>query len=206
MTIRVTPYAVPRDCQNETRMKGSLQGNLEGSDMHILALAATAMTIAAVWYWRVKALHSFGSEVFDAAGHLRGAYRRFRFRQKAESSVLGSVDDPALAAAILLFAIAGEGGLTPAAEAEVRRQISLIAAQHRLDEILAYAAWAARQVSPRQCLRHFKPLWRARLTLDERLHLVSMAEAIGHLAGAPDATHRFAVDTLHGALSSQERP
>ena len=203
MTIRATPYAVPRNCQNETRMKGSLRDNPEGSDMHILALAVTAMTFAAVWYWRVKALHSIGSEVFDVAGRLRGAYRRFRFRQKAEGSVLASVDDPALAAAILLFAIAGEGGQTPAAEAEIRGQISRIAAQHRMDEIMAYAAWAARQTSgPHQCLRQFSSLWRAHLTDEERQHLVRMAETIGRVANIPARPHRFALETLQSALLS----
>ena len=196
-------YVVPRDCQNETRMKRSFQDNSEGSKMHILALAVTAMTLTAVWYWRVKALHSLGSEVFDVAGRLRGAYRRFRFRQKAEGSVLSSVDDPALAAAILLFAIAEEGGPSPAAEVEIGRQISLIAAPDRLDEIMAYASWAARQGSgPRQCLHQFSPLWRAHLTDGERQHLVRMAETIGQVANTPARPNRFAVETLQSALSS----
>jgi hypothetical protein len=172
--------------------------------MHILAILGVILGGATIWYWRVKAAREVGSEVIDLIGRARGAYRMHNFRVKAEGSVLSTVDDPALAAAILLCVLANETPHAAAhlAEAEVRRQISQIAAADKLDEMMAYAAWVARgPVDASDCVRRFKNLWRANLTLVERQQLLHMAVAVRALTPRPAHGQKFAIETLEKVLA-----
>lgn len=207
MTASIATYVVARSCQNEPGMEASSHHSLWGHKMHILAILGAVMAGAAIWYWRVRTMHEAGSEVVDALGRVRGAYRRYTFRKKAEDSVLATVDDPAMAAAIFLFALANEGGISDRAVAEIRRQLSSIAAPDRLDETLAYAAWAAHSVvDSRDCIRRYKDLWRAQLTMVERQHLLSMAVAVRAVAARPDYTQKLAIDKLQAALAGLGKP
>lgn len=197
-------YAFTHNCQNEPRMEASSQNSLERSRMHILAILGVIVGGATMWYWRVKAAREVGSEVIDLVGRARGAFRMHSFRVKAEGSVLTTVDDPALAAAIFLCVLANETphAATHLVEAEVRRQISQIAAADKLDEMMAYAAWVARgPVDASDCVRRFKNLWRANLTLVERQQLLHMAVAIRALAPRPVHRQKFAIETLEKALA-----
>jgi hypothetical protein len=190
---------------NETRMELQGRDDFEGRKMHILALLGAIIAGAGIWYWRFKAMRDVGSDVLDAAGRLRGAYRMHNFKKKAESSVLASVDDPALGAAIFLFALANEAeGAAHLAAPEIRRQLSSIVPADKMDEFLAYAEWAARSVvDARDCVRRFKTLWREHLTIGEREELAGMAEAV--VALAPKRTHSqtLAIEALDTALITQ---
>lgn len=202
MTNRMTTYGIGRNCQNEPGMEASRQYGLEGLKMHILAILAAIVGGAAAWYWRVRAMHDAGREITDAFWRARGAIARHNFRNKAEGSVLTSVDDPVLAAAIFLFALANESGLDERAEAEIRRQISTIAAPSDLDEVMAYAAWAMRSViDARDCVRRFRQLWRDSLNLDERRHLVAMATAVRTATPGAAPAQKLAVEMLQTALA-----
>lgn len=202
MTNRTTTYAIALNCQNEPGMEASSRHGLEGLKMHILAILAAIAAGAAVWYWRVRAMRDAGSEIADAVWRARGAIARHNFRNKAEGSVLTSVDDPVLAAAIFLFALANESGIDDRVAAEIRRQLSTIANPHDLDEVMAYAAWATRSViDARDCVRRFKQLWRDNLTLNERRHLVAMAVAVRGAAPGAAAAQKLAIEMLQTALA-----
>jgi hypothetical protein len=85
--------------------------------MHILAILLGVVGVAAVWYWRLKMMKGAADEVADAAGRAIGKYKRYKFRKKAESAPIESVDDPVAAAAVMMIAVASEQQpLTPAAE------------------------------------------------------------------------------------------
>ena len=171
--------------------------------MHILAMLGAILAGAAIWYWRVRTMHDAGREVFDALGRARGALRRRNFRKKAEGSVLGSVDDPVLAAAIFLFALANDAGATLGAEAEIRQQVSAITPADKLDEVMAYAAWAADSViDARDCVRRFKGLWRDTLTPAERSHLVGMALAVRDAVPGSERGQKLVIEMLQTALAS----
>jgi hypothetical protein len=160
--------------------------------MHIIAIAMALLGGVAVWDWRFKALGDAGRDAIDLVGRARGAFRMRRFRKASEASILTTVDDPALAAAILLFAIAGErpAGSEPAPQV-VRFELGDIVAPDKLDETIAYAEWAARAVAdPRDCVRRFTALWRDKLTADERGELLEMA---AHVTGPAPATHQQVV-------------
>jgi hypothetical protein len=204
MTSKPAAYVFTHNCQNEPRMEASGHHSLGRSQMHILAILGALLGGGAIWYWRLKAARDVGSEVVDLLGRARGAYRMRSFRVKAEGSVLSTVDDPALAACILLCVLANESPHAAAhlVEAEVRRQVSQIAAADKLDEMMAYAAWVARgPVDASDCVRRFKNLWRANLTLVERRQLLHMAVAVRALTPGPAHGQKFAIETLEKALA-----
>lgn len=170
--------------------------------MHIIVLLGAIIGGIAVWYWRFKAMRDVGSDMVDAVGRVRGAYRMRSFKNKAEASVLNSVDDPALAAAIFLFALSNENSdAAHLAKAEIARQVAAIMPAGKEDEFLAYAEWAARSVvDARDCIRRFKSLWLEHLTISERRDLIGMAEAVNALTPAPTNTQTLAIEALQTAL------
>jgi hypothetical protein len=175
--------------------------------VHIVGLVLALIGGAAFWYWRFKLLREAGSEVADMVGRVRGAHRMRKFKKRAEASPLASIADPAMAAAVFLHALANENDESlPQAEPEIRRQIGAIVPAAELDEVISYARWAARDVAdPRDLVRRFKPLWREKLTSEERAHLVAMAETILGLSGdEPEHNQRLSFATLRTALSPEQ--
>lgn len=172
--------------------------------MHILGAILAILGVAGVWYWRFKTLHQAGTEIADVVGRAQGAIRTRRFRNKAEGSVLTTVDDPAVAAAVFLYALAGENrDAAHLSDTAIRKQIGAIVPSGDLDEVATYAAWAARSViDPKDCIRRFKTLWRDKLTLGEREDLVAMAEAIAALGGKPLPAQALTLETLRATVLS----
>jgi uncharacterized tellurite resistance protein B-like protein len=171
--------------------------------MHIVAIVLAVAAGAAVWWWRIKTIHEAGRDAADMVGRVRGAYRMRKFKKAAEGSVLATVDDPALAAAILLFTLAGERppGTQPATTL-VRFELGDIVPQEQLDEMMAYAEWAARSVAdPRDCIRRFTDLWRRALTIEERNNLLEMAENI--VGQHPEPHQQLCVDALRSAITNK---
>jgi hypothetical protein len=171
--------------------------------MHILAILGVIVGGIAIWYWRFKMLGEAGRDVADMVGRARGAYRMGQFRKKVAGSPLASIEGPSLAAGVFLYALAKENRATlHLAEPIIRRQVGEIVPADELDELLSYAEWASRDVTdPRDVVRRFKPLWREKLSREERFHLTEMAEEIVNLAGA-EAEHnqKLSFATLRTAL------
>lgn len=174
--------------------------------MHLLALLVTVIAGVAVWYWRFKMMKEVADDVSDMVGRARGRYRMSKFKKQAQGSVLASIEDPALAAATYLFALANEDEASlHRSEAEIERQIGSIVPAAELEEVLSYARWAARDiVDPRDIVRRFKPLWRDKLTREERIQLVGMAEAIAELGSKTDHNQKLSIATLRMALGSEQ--
>ncbi len=172
--------------------------------MHIIGIVAAILGLVAVWYWRIKVLHEVGQEAADVVGRVRGAYRMRRFKKQAEGSVLSAIDDPAMAATVFLFALAGEDAVSAHKAPEaIKAHAEGMVAPDRLDELVAYAAWAARDiVDSRDVIRRFKPLWRERLTLAERQDLIRMAENVAALSAAPLEAQRLSLDALREAIAT----
>lgn len=175
--------------------------------MHILAILGAVIGGIAIWAWRLRMLRDVGSDVLDGVGRARGAIKRRNFRKKAEGSVLNSVDDPALACAIFLFALANEADAAEhKVDAEIRTQLADVVSLGKLDETIAYASWAARSViDPRDCIRRFRSLWVESLTIGEREDLVAMAQAIRSLSTSPTPSQTMSIEALEGALFPEHR-
>jgi hypothetical protein len=172
--------------------------------MHILLIVLGVLSAAAIWWWRIKMIHEAGQDAADAVGRLRGAYRMRNFKKKAEGSVLAAIDDPAMAATVLLFALANEDAVSAHQAPEfIKKNAADMVPDDKLDELVAYAAWAARDiVDARDVVRRFKPLWRERLTLAERQDLVRMAEELASLSPEPVQAQQLTLEALRAAIET----
>ncbi len=81
--------------------------------MHILVAILTALGVAAVWYYRLKAIGGAARDIGKAAEKVANAPRKFAFMRRAGHAGLKSVEDPREAAAILMVLAAGGGGDKP---------------------------------------------------------------------------------------------
>lgn len=193
-------------CQDTETMEVSLSIGTGRLVMHILGILVAVIAAAGVWYWRFKAMKEVTDDVANAVGHARGRYRMNKFKKQAQGSVLASIQDPAMAAAIFLFALANEDEASlHLAEAEIHTQIGRIVPEGDLDETLSYARWAAREVvDPRDIVRRFKPMWREKLTREERIQLVGMAETIAELGEGEGHNQKLSISTLRMALGPDQ--
>lgn len=189
-------------CQDPETMEISTPVGSGRLVMHILAIIAAVIGAVGVWYWRFKMMKEVANDVSDVVGRVRGRYRMNKFKKQAQGSVLAGIDDPALAAAVFLFALANEDEASLyLSEAEIRRQIGRIVPPADLDETISYARWAARDiVDSRDVVRRFKPLWREKLTREERVGLVAMAEGIAALGTPDDHNQKLSLDALRSAI------
>jgi hypothetical protein len=174
--------------------------------MHIVAIVVGVIAAAGIWYWRFKAAKEFVDDICSVVGHVQGRIRTASFRKKAEGSALASIEDPALAAAVFLYALANEKrGALHLAEPMIREDIGRVVAAADVDEVLSYAQWAARDVADaRDVVRRFKPLWRQKLTREERADLVAMAENIASLGEGDDHNQKLTLVTLRTALAPDQ--
>ncbi len=188
-------------CQKRGLMETSATFSFGHLAMAIIGIILAAVAGIGVWYWRIKILGEAANDIADLAGRARGAYRMNRFKKKADGATLNAVDDPALAAAILLYAVANEDKASLyKSEPEIRRLMTPVVSGN-LDELLIYAQWAASEViDPRNLVRRFKPLWLDRLTVAERQQLVGMAEAIIAQSPRPESGQLATIDTLRTTL------
>lgn len=174
--------------------------------MHILAIVVGIIAAAGVWYWRAKAAKEVVDDVGSMVGRVQGRIRMNNFKKKAEGSALASIEDPALAAAVFLHALANEKrDALHLAEPRIREELGRIVADADLDEVVSYAQWAARDVADaRDVVRRFKPLWRQKLTREERADLIVMAETIADLGEGDDHNQKLTLVTLRTALGPEQ--
>ena len=175
--------------------------------MHIVAIVLGIITAAGVWYWRFKATKEIVDDVGEMVGRARGRIRMANFKKKVEGSPLASIEDPALAATVFLHALSNEKpSARHLAEPLIREQVAPIVPATDLDEVVAYAQWAARDiVDARDVVRRFKTLWREKLTREERAELVAMAEAIAAVGDTDDHNQKLSIVTLRTALGPEQK-
>lgn len=193
-------------CHDNQSVKASGPTNRGLSHMHMLAILVALVVGAGVWYWRFGAVKELTDDVGDAVGRIRGQYRMSQFRKQAQGSALTKVSDPALAAAIFFFALANEDDVSlHLSEPVIGDQISRIVPDEERDEIMAYARWAAGEVvDARDVVRRFKPLWREKLTREERASLVTMAEAVASVGSGADHNQKLSIASLRMALGPDQ--
>jgi|GEM_PF-5823854 len=92
--------------------------------MHILIALVGILGVAAVWYWRLKAIKETTDDVSDMAGRAWGKWKRYKFRKKAEAAPVEAVDDPVAASVIMMMAVAAEERpLTQTVETAIRDEV-----------------------------------------------------------------------------------
>jgi hypothetical protein len=170
--------------------------------MRILAAILSIPGAAASWFYRMRAAGQALSEIGDAAQRIRGTYRRKRLRNKADSSPIASVEDPAAAAAAFLISVAGSrGSLTPEAEAAIKAQMRDVMALFDVDEAFVSARWVADHVhNPGDLSVRFSKLWIGQLEPKERAELYEMASRIAAVDGEPTVLQIGCLRALHVRL------
>ncbi len=169
--------------------------------MHFLILFVGAVAAVAVWYFRLRGPAAVDDAV-DAAGKVRGAYRRNRFRGKVEASTLAAIDDPGLAASVYLVSLAEAGqGLGAEEEEAIGTWLKDVVEYGDPIEALTFAKWAARDVvDVNEVGRRLLPLWRDRLTTEQRLQLIQAATSVADIGGA-DIAQTEAIRRLRERLA-----
>jgi hypothetical protein len=168
--------------------------------MQFLILIGGAVFAVALWYFRFRGPAAVG-DVVDAAGNIKGAYNRRKFRRKAESATLAAIDDPALGAAVYLVSIAEAGiGLGPKEEEAITGWLKDVAAYGDPVEALTFAKWASREVvDVNEVARRLTPLWRDNLDVPRRQELMAAATKVSSIRG-PDVAQTEALRRLRERL------
>jgi hypothetical protein len=170
--------------------------------LSILIAIFSALGIAAFWFYRMRNVGHAASEVVDTARRIRGVYRRKRFRNKAESSPIESVGDPAAAAVAMLIALASSRGLlSPAAETAIKGEMRNVMALTNIDEVFTFARWVAEHANdPGNLTLRFSKLWMSALQPSERADLHAMASRIAAVDGEPTDLQAGCLKALHVRL------
>ena len=116
--------------------------------MHIVLAVVGLIGAAAFWWYRLKFMSEAANEAVDAVGRVQSHFRRGKLRKKSALAPISAIDDPVIAAATIMAAIAAEDSvLSPDLEAGVRSQLLIIESAEKVDEAIIYANWASSQVA-----------------------------------------------------------
>ena len=164
--------------------------------MHILmAIAGVVGTLVFIAY-RISMLRQGAEEVINTVEHAAGAWRRHKFRKKAERPPLETEEDPcAAAAAIAVVLVESAGVLTAQEEAALAAEFETVMDIREASELLSYARWITKDVvDPNTVIGRVAGLLNDRLGPKEKRDLVDMlgrlssgdpiqVQALGHLKG-----------------------
>lgn len=170
--------------------------------MHILSLILAVAGVAGLFLWRAQSTARAAKDIVEAAETVQGAYRRHRFRTGADAAPLRAVEDPVVAAAAMLAAIARQRGrVSRAAEEAILRELKETIGAAEAREILDQALWLSDQViDPNTLSRTYAKLWRTRLTATERGELAAMAARIAAVDGPPNGVQQETLTWLRERL------
>lgn len=157
---------------------------------------------AAVWWWRFKMVSEAANDVTDVAGRAWGKYKRNKFRKKVEDSPLQTVDDPATAAVVMMYAMAKEAGpLTEKVEAAIRLEVAATMKINDADELITFGKWVASHATDANnvTLRYAK-LWTGALSASECREFTDMVERVADVAGPRDQSVRIKLEKLRERL------
>lgn len=175
----------------------------------VLGLLA-ALAGVGVWWWRLQMAADAARGVADAAGEVRGFWRRMLWNRKAGRNQLDMVDDPREAAAAMLVVLAQyDGALTDAEQTLIKQQMhdTFDASGSEAEELLARGRWLARDtgVDPAQALRRLSGSVEKQLDIGERQELLTMLRSVV-AGGAPSTVLDQAVAELERRLLPRNEP
>lgn len=144
--------------------------------MHIIVAFLGLVGGGLFWWYRLRAMGEAAHEIVDHAGRARGYFRRKKIRKQTELSPLTAIEDPAIAAATVIYAIISEDNLPGDNQIEaVRSVIANISDAKKADEAVIYAEWAYRQIgNTATVIEKTSPLLRGQLNDMEKHELIDM--------------------------------
>jgi len=169
--------------------------------MHILLALLGLIGVAVLWWYRLKRIHGAASEAADAAGRLRGAYRRHRIRKSTEMSPLTAIDDPILAAATVILAIVSEDDpLTDTRLSALTNALAGVSDSAKATDAVTYAKWATGEITQATtAIDKVGPFLRATLNATEKTDLLAMLDHVA-AAGPRPPLYRQRVSRLRVKL------
>jgi uncharacterized tellurite resistance protein B-like protein len=170
--------------------------------MPVLIAILSVLAGLALWRFRPEAIDEAAREMIGAAQAAKSAMRRRRVVRPAPNPSLAAVDDPGLAAAAMLVALAGMNGrLDHAAEEAIRAELANVLRDEPCELTYILGRRLAGQGSdPNDISLRFSKLWTRTLTPEERLDLYRMAARIVALDGEPGDFQRQTLARLKDRL------
>lgn len=161
--------------------------------MHILLGLAAIVGGIVFWIWRVRNTASAAREVIEVADDVRAAVRRFGYRRVADKNPLETIEDPRLAAAGVLAAVAKmDGDYSREQMAAIQKECGRVfeASDKDAEQIAAYGRWLAQQSdNPEEVIRRLTMCLSRTLATGERQEFLGMVERVATVegGGASDA-------------------
>jgi len=168
--------------------------------MHIVLAALSALGALAFFIIRANHVAQAGRELGEAAGDARGLFRRFLWRRRTDVDLIRKIDDPRLAATVMMCAMAqSDGHMTEPEKAAILGQMRgpLELEQAEAVELFAHAHWLTGDMKELSSLlrRASKPVLE-RCTADEKTGLIDMLSQVAAADGEPSAIQSDAIQRL----------
>ncbi len=173
--------------------------------MQILVWLVSAIGLIAYFIIRANQVNQAGRELLDTASEAKGFVRRSLWRRRTEVDPTRSIDDPRLAAAVMMCAVANaDGDIT---EREMIAMLDLMEQHFQMprgacEEMLSEARWLAREAKDLSAFlqRLSRPI-AACCTEAELADLFAMLEAVDRVEGEGSAIVADAVANLQRCLA-----
>lgn len=173
--------------------------------MHILVGLVSALGLIAYFIIRANQVNRAGRELLDAASEAKGCVRRSLWRRRTEVDPTRSIEDPRLAAAVMMCAVANaDGDIT---ERERTAILGLMEQHFQMprgdcEVMLGEARWLAKEAKDLSAFlqRLSKPI-AACCTEAELADLFAMLEAVDRVEGGGSAIVADAVASLQRRLT-----
>ena len=177
--------------------------------MPVLIGILGALSVALIWYWRLKTAREAAGELTNAANDVRLAIRRFGYMRGRKTHPADCVDDPRLAAAGIAAAIAGMDA--PLSQAEIDVLTAEAGAVFGADpteavNIAVFGRWVAGQCqTPEEAVRRLVKVIRAKVGPDAGTEagpdLIALVERVARADGIElDERERDALTAIRRGL------
>lgn len=173
--------------------------------MPTLIVLVTALGVAALWIWRVRSASHAAQEIVEAADDVRALLRRVGFEAKAGRHPADAIDDPRLAAAGMMAAMARlDGDLTKdqtdALRVECRAAFRVT--QREADDFAAFGRWLASQAQkPDDILRRLTTVLKRIAPREAHEDMVNMLTRVASIeGGGPSELQKAAIQRVRRSL------
>jgi uncharacterized tellurite resistance protein B-like protein len=174
--------------------------------MHIVGILVAALGAIGVILWRLHMAAEAAKGLADTANDVRGLFRRRRWQKTLITDPLDQVDDPRMAATVMMVALAqNDGALTDREQNTILSNLlTRFDAKPPVNvEMLAHARWVVRE--PRDIdntLRKLLPVIQKKCSPSEiAAELFEMLESVAGANGVPSEIERLAIDRLKRSVA-----
>jgi uncharacterized tellurite resistance protein B-like protein len=175
--------------------------------MHIILGLAALLGTVGVILWRVNQASEAARGLVDTADDVRGFLRRRKWQKKLASDTLQLIDDPRVAAAVMMVTLAQHDGAVTQAEQNViinQMMEKFRSTASVADELFAHARWIARDVvDVDSCFRRVTHVVEKACGPAEREQLIEMLTAVANAGEGLGDAERLAFDRLKRVLRNQ---